>query len=428
MTIRNARILPAAVLAAVALSSVAALPSGSPESLGLSTPRLHRIADLIQRYIDDHQISGAVTVVARRGQVAYEEAQGLMDIEAKTPMRKDAIFRMASMSKPVTGVAIMMLVEEGKVRLTDPVSRFIPEFKNMQVAMPKPGARPARAAPGAPRRDAEIYTVPADREITVRDLLTHTSGLESSGIGYRTATRMAPRRGTMNLAQYVPTLGKTPLDFQPGTRWRYSLLAGMETLGRIVEVASGETFDRFLQERIFGPLGMTDTSFVVPEDKKPRIVTLYDRTDQGTLERAEAQTPGWLNTTTLFSGGGGLYSTAADYMAFAQMLANGGELNGKRLLGRRTVQLMASNHVGDLYGPDAGRPDGLGFGLAMEVVLDPVAANTRRGRGSFGWGGAFGTYFWVDPENDIVALLMIQTPVNALREDFANAVSQAIVQ
>jgi CubicO group peptidase (beta-lactamase class C family) len=358
--------------------------------------------------------------------MAYYEAQGLMDIEANTPMRKDAIFRMASMSKPVTGVAILMLMEEGTLRLTDPVSKFIPEFKDQTVAMPKPGAAPA--ARGGRGAEPEIYTVPAARDITIRDLLTHTSGLESSGVGYRTATRMAPRRGDMTLAQYVPTLGRTPLDFQPGTHWQYSLLAGMETLGRIVEIASGQTFDQFLKTRIFDPLGMKDTGFVVPPEKKSRLVTLYDDED-GRLVRSDPQTPGWLNTTTLFSGGGGLYSTADDYMAFAQMLANKGELNGQRLLGTKTVELMTTNHVGDLFAQARSIGSaGIGFGLSVQVVLDPVVANLREGTGSFGWGGAFGTNFWVDPENDLVGLLMIQEPVNSLRNDFANAVMQAIVQ
>ncbi len=280
---------------------------------------------------------------------------------------------------------------------------------------------------GPTNRNPDIYTVPASREITVRDLLTHTSGLESGGAGSRVGSRIAPRDTSLSLAEYIPTLGDVPLDFQPGTKWRYSSLAGIETLGHIVEVVSGLTFDQFLQERIFEPLGMRDTSFVVPADKMPRLVTLYESSDAGTLERQD-DNPGWLDTTTLFSGGGGLYSTADDYMRFGQMLLNGGELNGNRLLGLRTVQLMASNHVGDLYGPDAGRANGLGFGLTVEVVLDPVLANTRRGKGSFGWGGAFGTYFWVDPENDIVALLMIQTRATTLRSDFANAVGQAIVE
>ena len=398
------------------------LPETSAESVGLSSERLGRINDLIERYMADQQISGAVTMVARHGQIAHVESQGWMDREEQKPMRRDAIFRMASMSKPVTAVAILMLLEEGKLRLSDPVSAFIPEFTNTQVAIavdenarPEPGEIPAH------------YTVPAQREITLRDLLTHTSGLESGGLGGRIGNRIAPRDTTMNLEQYIPTLGKVPLDFQPGTRWRYSALTGIEVLGRVVEVASGMALDRFLRERLFEPLGMEDTAFTVPADKQSRLVMRYERTDEGQLERSEGN-PGWLDTTTLFAGGAGLYSTADDYIRFAQMLANGGELDGQRILGLRTVELMASNHIGDLYGPDANRAEGLGFGLAVEVVLDPVEADTRRGPGSFGWGGAFGTYYWVDPHNDLVGLLMVQTPADELRPDFVNAVAQAIVE
>ncbi|MEX2132214.1 MAG: serine hydrolase domain-containing protein, partial [Pseudohongiellaceae bacterium] len=243
------------------------LPSADPEDVGLSESRLGRINTLIESYMNDQQISGAVTAVARHGKLAHMEVQGFMDIESNTPMRRDAIFRMASMSKPVTGVAILMLMEEGKLRLSDPVSKFIPEFTNTQVAMLQ------AEQPEDPRAEPAIYTVPASREITVRDLLTHTSGLETGGAGSRAGNRIAPRDLTMNLEQYVPTLGEVPLDFQPGAHWRYSALAGIETLGRIVEVASGLTFDEFLKTRLFDPLGMTDTSFVVPADKQPRLAT-----------------------------------------------------------------------------------------------------------------------------------------------------------
>jgi CubicO group peptidase (beta-lactamase class C family) len=398
------------------------LPETSAESVGLSRERLERINDLIERYMDDQQITGAVTMVARHGQIAHVQSQGWMDREEQKPMRRDAIFRMASMTKPVTAVAILMLLEEGKLRLSDPVSAFIPEFTDTQVAVPVDET--ARLVPG---EIPDHYTVPASREITLRDLLTHTSGLESGGLGGRIGNTVAPRDTRMNLEQYIPTLGKVPLDFQPGTRWRYSALAGIEVLGRVVEVASGMTLDRFLQERLFDPLGMEDTAFTVPADKQSRLVMLYERTDEGQLERSEGN-PAWLDTTTLFAGGAGLYSTADDYIRFAQMLANGGELDGQRILGLRTVELMASNHIGELYGPDANRPEGLGFGLAVEVVLDPVKADTRRGPGSFGWGGAFGTYYWVDPHNDLVGLLMVQTPADELRPDFVNAVGQAIVE
>lgn len=407
---------------AVALTA-ASLPSDKPEAVGLSSERLLRINQMMQGYIERGEITGGITMVSRRGKVAHFEAQGQMDLEAKTPMRKDAIFRIASMSKPITGVAVLMLMEEGKLRLTDPVSRFIPEFRNSQVAIVKTPGAPATAS--APAREAEIYTVPASHDITIRDLMTHTSGLASGGAGTRPGARMSPRSTASNLAKYIPTLGQVPLDFQPGTEWRYSALAGIETLGRIVEVASGMTFDQFLKLRIFDPLEMTDTAFFPTDDRLPRVVTLYDERG-GTLVRIE--TPAWLSTKTLFSGGGGLWSTAEDYMRFGQMLVNGGILNGRRLLSPRTIDLMATNHVGTLYGGTGGRSNGLGFGLTVDVVLDNAAAGRRVSNGTFAWGGAFGTYFWVDRKESLVGVLMVQEPVNSLRSDFQNAVMQAIIE
>jgi CubicO group peptidase (beta-lactamase class C family) len=425
MSIRMLRRLGVALLAVMLTAGI--VPNGKPEDVGMSSERLQRINQLVQQYIDNHQISGAVTMVSRKGRVAYFEAQGLMDIESKAAMRRDAIFRMASMSKPVTGVAILMLMEEGKLRLTDLVSRFIPEFKSAKVAMLKtPAGPPVPAAQGQPPPPPEIYTVPAEREITIRDLMTHTSGLESGGAGTREGARIAPRSTSSNLAAYVPTLGGVPLDFQPGAQWRYSALAGIETLGRIVEIASGLTFDQFLKQRIFEPLGMKDTAFYPTDDRMPRVVTLYERKD-GTLARTD--TPSWLATKTLFSGGGGLWSTAEDYMQFAQMLVNGGALNGKRILSPRTVDLMGSNHVGEFYsGAGQQRLKGMGFGLTVEVVLDGVAANRRESNGSFGWDGAFGTHFWVDRKEQLAGLLMVQESNGQLMRDFENAVMQAIIE
>jgi CubicO group peptidase (beta-lactamase class C family) len=402
--------------------TAASLPSDKPEAVGLSSERLQRIGQMMQGYIERGEITGAVTMVSRKGKVAHFEAQGQMNLEAKTPMRKDAIFRIASMSKPITGVAILMLMEEGRLRLSDPVSRFIPEFKNSKVAMVKTPGVPATAT--TPAREAEIYTVPARHDITIRDLMTHTSGLGSGGAGTRPGARMAPRSTSSNLATYIPTLGQVPLDFQPGTEWRYSALAGIETLGRIVEVASGMTFDQFLKQRIFDPLEMTDTAFYPTDDRMPRVVSLYSQRD-GKLLRID--TPAWLATKTLFSGGGGLWSTAEDYMRFGQMLVNGGVLAGKRLLSPRTIDLMATNHVGDLYSGVGERAKGLGFGLTVDVVLDHAASGRRVSNGTFAWGGAFGTYFWVDRKESLVGVLMVQEPVNALRLDFQNAVMQAII-
>lgn len=422
-----------ALVVAACVATVVGAGRGLPvaarsEDVGLATERLPRIHETVQRYLDDRRLAGAVTLVARRGRIAHFEAHGMMDLEAKTPMRKDAIFRIASMSKPVTGVAIMMLMEEGKLRLNDPVSRFIPEFKEMKVAVVKTGYVAPPAAAGQRPPVPDYYTVPASREVTIRDLLTHTSGLESGDLGNRVGARLVPRDTTKTLADYVPRLSQVPLDFQPGAQWTYSLLAGMETLSRIVEIASGQPYDRFLAQRIFEPLGMKDTGFFVTPDRANRVATLYGRTPKGTIERQE--TPAWLATTTFFSGGGGLWSTAEDYAAFAQMLVNGGELNGTRLLSPRTVDLMATNHVGELYsGAGAGsRVQGMGFGLSMEVVLDPIRANRRTSLGSFGWDGAFGTHFWVDQKEKLIGVLMVQTPGTGVTRDFENAVMQAIVE
>ncbi len=419
--------LMAATLTAPTLGAGLGLPAAArPEDVGIASSRLPRIHETVQRYLDAGQLAGAVTLVARRGRLAHFEAHGVMDLDSKTPMRKDAIFRIASMSKPVTGVAIAILMEEGKVRLTDPVSRFIPSFKDTQVAVIKPGYVAPAVPAGQPAPVPDYYTVPANREMTVKDLLTHTSGLESGSLGNRVGGRIAPRDVKKTLADQVPNLAKVPLDFQPGSQWTYSLLAGMDTLSRIVEVASGQTYDQFLRQRLFEPLGMKDTGFFVPADKASRIAGLYNRTPKG-IEKAD--TPAWLSTTTFFSGGGGLWSTAEDYAQFAQMLVNGGELNGTRILGPRTIEYMATNQVGTLYtGAGAGgRTEGMGFGLSMEVVLDSVRANRRTSNGSFGWAGAFGTHFWVDPKEKLVGVLMVQTPGTGVTRDFENAVMQAIV-
>jgi CubicO group peptidase (beta-lactamase class C family) len=405
-----------------------AQPVAKPEDAGMSMERLKRIHESIQRHVDAGEICGAVTVVARRGRVVHFEAHGMMDLESKKPMERDAIFRLASMTKPITGVAVLMLVEEGKIRLNDPVSKFLPEFREMKVAMPRErpsGAPPATGAQSEP----DFYVVPANREITIQDLLTHTSGLVStvsSGIGVRLAAKLASREPSDTLASYVPKLAAIPLDFQPGTQWAYSGGAGPDTLSRIVEIVSAQTYDEFLRSRIFEPLGMKDTFFFPPDDKRPRLVTLYRKGPNG-LER-DANQNGF-SSPTYFSGGGGLMSTAADYLQFAQMLLTGGEWNGKRLLGPRTVELMASNHVGDMFNGKLGRPaHGMGFGLIVQVVEDNVAAGLRVSNGSFGWDGAFGTQMWVNPKEKMVTIIMIQTQVAQVQRDFENAVMQAIME
>jgi CubicO group peptidase (beta-lactamase class C family) len=412
-------------VAVLAMPLSAATPTAKPEEVGLSAERLKRVTELVQRHLDAKSFSGAVTLVARNGRIGHFEAHGLMDIESKKPMPKDGIFRIMSMTKPVVGVAILMMIEEGKVRLNDPVSRFIPSFKDLQVgiALPAAGGRggapaaaPAAGGRGAPPR---YYTVPAEREITVRDLLTHTSGLASGGVSNASAGPLAATP-TEKLADYIPRLGKSVLEFQPGTRWAYSAAAGMDVLAHIVEITSKTPFDQFVKQRIFDPLGMKDTGFA-PQENNPRTVTLYQRQPDGTLRKGNA--PGFMNGI-YFSGGGGLYSTVEDYLQFGMMLVGGGQHNGRRLLAPRTVEMMAT-----VAAPDTlpGRPRGESYGLSVRVVNDPMARNSWLSEGSFGWSGAFGTHFWVDRKQNLVAVVMTQTSNQEFLRDFENMVMQAVV-
>lgn len=390
-----------------------------PESVGLSEERLSRIHDTIQRHIDAGNICGAVTLVARRGRVAHLQAHGLMDIESKKPMAKDAIFRIFSMSKPVAGAAIMILLEQGKVRLNDPVSKFIPELKGMKVAVAE--ERRAGTPPSEPPR---YYTIPSSREITIQDLLTHVSGLGSGPASAAETRKLFEGLNTSTLATIIPRYASTPLDFQPGSRWSYSALAGFDTLGRVVEVASGSTFDQFLKQNLFSPLGMNTTAFHPGDSNWPRVVSAYHR-DSGRLQKV--QNPNRLQSKSYFSGAGGLVSTAEDYAQFGMMLAAGGQLNGKRLLSPKTVELMASAFVPDSL---QGRQPGRAYGLSVQVVTDPIRAGYRVSPGSFGWDGAYGTHFWVDPKENLVGIMMIQTdnPDRQLDRDLENAVMQAIVE
>jgi CubicO group peptidase (beta-lactamase class C family) len=405
------------------------VPVGKGEDVGLSTERLKRISEAVDRHIKAGNVAGAVTLVARRGKIAHFEAQGVMDVDTKKPMAKDNLFRLASMSKPITGVAVMMLVEEGKVRLTDPVSRFIPEFANLnKVAMPRPGAQSAPGAPAQGRQGgaapAPAYdVVSANRQITVADLLKHGSGLVSGGLGAADAARLAPRTPTDTLATYIPKLANVPLDFQPGTLWRYSGQAGFDVLCRIVEVASGQTYDKFLQERLLGPLNMPDTGFFAPANKAARVVTMSESTPNGL--RTVART----DSTVYFSGAGGMMSTAEDYLQFAQMMLNGGELNGRRYLSPQTMALMTSNHTGDMVNGQFGRPPrGMGFGLSMQVVMDPVAADLRVSKGAYGWAGGTGVSFWVEPAEQLVSIYFVQGGTGGqLRGDVENAIRQSII-
>jgi CubicO group peptidase (beta-lactamase class C family) len=404
-------------------TSAAETPRAKPDDVGISSQRLERITELMQRHIDAGNISGAVTLVARNGRVAHLAAQGLMDIETRKPMATDAMFRIMSMTKPIVGVAVLMMMDEGKVRLNDPISKFIPEFKNIKVGVLQ-GTQPPPAPAGQRGAPPRFYTVPAEREITVKDLLTHTSGLVSGPISNSENAKVS-LKGKESNADYIPRLGQVPLEFQPGTRWAYSAQAGFDTLVLVVERASGMKFDQFAAQRIFGPLGMKDTFFYPAESLNPRIATLYSKNDKGLIKQ---NNPNFMNGA-FFSGGGGLFTTAEDYWQFGQMLLNGGELNGQRLLGPRTVELMRSAFIPDTL---QGRTRGESFGLSVRVVTDPILRGTSLSTGSFGWSGAYNTHFWVDPKEKVVAVMMTQIANDnsrgEMRVDFENAVMQAIVE
>ena len=401
-----------AVLAVLTVPLLAGqVPTAQPEDVGFSSERLPRIHEAIQRHVDAGDITGAVTLVARQGHIAHFEAHGVMDIESNTPMRKDAVFRLMSMTKPVTAVAVLMMLEEGKLRLNDRASTFVPAFKDMKVA--KAPAQGSGAAADSRAEPTEV--VPANREITIRDLLTHTSGM----------VRNADRTPADSLATYVPRLAAVPLAFQPGTQWAYSGLAGPDVLALVVEIVSGQSYDEFVRARIFEPLGMKDTMYYPSDAVRPRVVTLYRQTEQGFEKDPD---PDRISSTTYFSGGAGLIGTAADYLQFAQMLANGGTLNGTRFLSPRTVELMASNHVGDMFNGKLRFPEhGFGFGLLVARMLDNVAAGWRLPNDSFGWFGAYGTQVWINRDEELVTLVMIQNLNYEVQRDFENAVVQALV-
>ena len=399
------------------------LPMAKPESVGMSQERLERVGEAMQRYIDADLVPGTVTLIARRGKIVHFEPRGKNFLEEDRAMGQDTIFRIASMTKPITSVALMMLFEEGRFLLTDPISKWLPEFKEMQVAIPTAGDL----------QYGNFSLVPAARPITVKHVLTHTAGLANSYRGAHTqalyqkaAARQSPDETG---AYFVRRLATVPLNYQPGERWEYSRATCV--VGRLVEEMSGQTLDEFFKERIFGPLGMNDTHFYLPESKLDRFVAQYAPAEGGGLTLVDAPTAESRfvkEPHVFFMGSGGLMSTAADYWRFQQMMLNGGELNGVRILGRKTVELMTTNHTGDL--PIWLRGPGSGFGLGYSVLLDRGEAGAMSSEGTFGWGGAYCTYFWVDPEEDLIGILMTQvrpyTHLN-IRQEFNVLANQAIV-
>ncbi len=415
-----------ATLCALSLSTVllaANLPSSKPEDAGMSSERLQRIAQMIDRHIANGEMAGAAAIVARKGKIVYQTSQGVMDLESKKPVTPETMWRVASMTKPVTSVALMMMIEEGKVHLNDPVSRYIPEFKNLKVAVPDPNAPVSQAPPPGGRGGAppKFTTTAPAREVTIKDLLTHVSGLSSGPMSNSTVTPIARKQGE-KLADYIPRLGQTTLEFQPGTHWMYSAQAGHDTLGRIVEIASGMPLNEFFQKRIFDPLGMKDISFWPSEAQWTRVASVYNL-QQGKLNKNN--NPNGMSSQVYFMGSGGLISTPSDYIPFGMMLANHGVWNGKQVLGKKTIEMMSTAHVPDTL---PGRTPGEGYGLGVRVVVDHAKLGTMLSNGTFGWSGVYGTHFFVDPVEDVVGVFMSQTAIREAEREFEDLVAQAIIQ
>jgi CubicO group peptidase (beta-lactamase class C family) len=390
-----------------------------PESVGISSERLKRLDTCMQGYVDRQQFAGIVTLVARHGQVAHFEKIGWQNLAAKQPMAADTIFRIYSMTKIITSAVVLMLAEEGKLRLSDPLSLYVPGFKQARVSIPRNGV--------------DFDLVPANREILIHDLFTHTAGLsygfeENSALDSLYRERLWTSQTNpagLNLEEFITELAKLPLASQPGTAYRYSF--SIDVLGYVAQLVSGLPLEELLQERIFGPLGMVDTAFWVPPEKIGRFAALYGPAKAGGLEEIVPNDGiPFTRPPRMTSGGGGLVSTAADYFRFGQMLLNKGELEGTRLLGRKTVEWMLQDHL----------PPGVpqtrawnGFGLGGSVLIHPGLSPVPGSLGKFGWGGAANTEFWIDPVEDLLALIMVQyMPAFTipLVEDFVMGVYQAL--
>jgi CubicO group peptidase (beta-lactamase class C family) len=405
---------------AVTVQAADPLPRARPESVGMSSQRLANLTPVLKSYVDSQQVAGSVALVARRGKLLYYEAFGEQDREARTPMQTDSIFRIASQSKAIVTTAAMILVEQGKLGLNDPISKYIPEFAEATVAVPKDGAG--------------YYTETLKRPITVRNLMTHTSGLsygngpaaaewQKAGItGYYFSDRDEPIGAT------VARMAKLPLDAQPGEKWIYGY--SIDVLGAVVEKASGKPLDEFVRTSVLGPLDMTDTAFYLPKDKRGRLTAVYARTGNAPITRAPNDGAAGQGAYVdgprkSFSGGAGLLSTAGDYARFLEAMLEDGQLGGKRLLSRKTVELMTTDHLrGIPYNP------GQGFGLGFSVVKDVGARGEPGSLGEFGWGGAYHSTYWVDPVEKLVVVYLTQLNPAGDIDDFARLralIYQAIV-
>ncbi|MCW5619727.1 MAG: beta-lactamase family protein [Burkholderiales bacterium] len=403
----------------------ASLPEATPEEAGLSSERLERLSAMIEQAVDSGEIPGAVVMIARKGKLVYQRAFGVQDAAKGVPMTQDSIFRIFSMTKPIVSVSAMILVEEGKLGLHEPISRHLPEFKDMQIAVE--GFDPVTGA-------QTFTTIPAKRSITVQDLLRHTAGLtygvflpKHSRVGelYREARVFS----APSLEAFSRTIAGLPLRNEPGTTWEYS--HATDILGRVVEVAAGMPLDQFIEQRILRPLKMNDTGWYVPQEKVARFAQPFPEREKDWFPELLALD--FTQPPTFLGGGHGLVSTAGDYLRFAQMLANGGELDGVRVLGPKTIAYMAADHVlsADIAkGPNWLPGPGYGFGLGFGTRIADGGPNWAGTVGDFYWGGYAGTYFWIDPKEELVPVFMMQevTRRNHYRALVRNMVYQAIIQ
>ena len=435
-----------AVMLVMAPVSAKEMSSTKPERQGFSSERLAKLTQLMNAKVEDGTMVGGMGMIARNGKIIYSQTYGQADREAGKVMTDDAIYRIYSMSKPITGVALMMLYEEGKFRLNDPIAMYIPEMANLPVALSTGGTGvvsdgTTSIAIGSGDESLVGQTRKAKRQPTIRDLMTHTAGL-TYGIFGNTEVDQVYRKagllGDMDLKEFVTVLGKLPLQYDPGSQWHYSV--SVDVQGYLVEVLSGMKFSEFLEQRIFAPLDMQDTAFKVNEGNKDRLAQLYKpegvkadnyfspATGSG-LEIADAFiSAGYIYGGKFESGGGGLVATARDYLRFSQMMLNGGELDGVRILSPKTVDLMTTNHIGDLglgYGSK-----GIGFGLDFAVVLNPGEVGEVSSAGEYNWGGAAGTRFWIDPQEQLIGLFMVQSIPHRTRlaDDFKVMTYQALVE
>ncbi|MGY0586885.1 MAG: serine hydrolase domain-containing protein [Paraglaciecola chathamensis] len=414
----NQLLLACAASALLAQSALADIRTTNPKKVGMSQARLERIEPAMQAFVDEQKLAGTLTLVARKGKVVHVEGVGYRDREAKAPMSEDTIFRIYSMTKPITAVAALTLWEQGKFQMNDPVSKYLPELANLKVYAGMDGEN--------------MVLEDTSKVMTIKQLFTHTAGF-SYGFTQSPVDKLYQQSalfsGQIKRQDLLKEVAKLPLNHQPGSKWNYSI--GTDIIGILVERLSGQTLGAYFEQHIFEPLEMDDTGFYVPKDKQDRLAQIYVINQQGQTVPMENEPLGdYLSAPEIESGGGGLVSTIEDYYTFTQMLLNGGEYQGKRILGRKTVEYMRTNHLPTSLIPFEPSSTGEGYGLAMSVTVDEQGANTMGSAGDYGWAGAASTYFRIDPKEQMIVISMTQLMPSSYfsyNKDFKNIAYQALI-